>query len=62
MGLLDFLQPSEDPNLSKLIDTNHKLMCSHAAMLENYTDQVLDLKNRLNRLEALFNDQTKGKP
>ena len=52
MGLFDFFQPSDDPKLALLIDTNHKLTSQLSALLQNYTDQIVDLKVRIERLEG----------
>ena len=50
MGFLDFLN-SGDPKLDALIDTNHKLTVTFTSMLQNYTDQIISLKTRVERLE-----------
>ena len=62
MGLLDFLQPQEDPKLALLIDTNHKLTLQLSTVFENYVDQISDLKARVERLEDLVNDSKKRNP
>ena len=52
MGLLDFLNPTDDPKLNWLIDTNHKLTSQLSALFQNYTDQIVDLKIRVEKLEG----------
>jgi len=54
MGLLDFLNPTDDPKLNWLIDTNHKLTSQLSALFQNYTDQIVDLKIRVEKLEVLI--------
>jgi len=54
MGLLDFLNPTDDPKLTLLIDTNHKLTSQLSALFQNYTDQIVDLKIRVEKLEVLI--------
>ena len=49
----------EDPRVNALIDTNHKLTLIHAAMCENYTQQVADLKQRIAVIEVYIQEKLK---
>ena len=60
MGLLDkILGDNEDPKLNALIDTNHKLTLIHVGMCENYTQQVADLKQRIEKIELFLVEKFK---
>lgn len=55
MGLLDFFNGSgEDPKVAMLVDTNHKLTTQMTTLLSNYSDQIVDIKHRVDELEALI--------
>jgi len=43
---------ADDPKLTLLIDTNHKLTSQLSALFQNYTDQIVDLKIRVEKLEG----------
>ena len=54
-----FFGGKENPKLNALIDSNHKLTLIHASMLESYTQQVEDLKQRLALVEQFLKEKFK---